>query len=306
MKKQYRLWWLSVVATFGLLGCASTDTANNASMNAQQAGLPLYAGEIPVDKYSIAILPFNHDDSPLAQQASTILQQQIQNQFVQSRKFTVVTRLDSDQAAYDQEMQLIGSGQIDPQQQAAFGKRIAADYLLVGDVNHIYFEQQNNRFYDTDFQVWRSGLSVAYRILDLRTMSVVWSDNIQVRDNPTQAMNSGSVVPLDVQEQLYAKAAAELGSQSLGVIYPLTVLGVNAPYVYINEGGKRVIVGQTYGVLAKPKMMNDPTTGEKIHVSGGTIATVKILRVLPKYSIAEIVDGRIESVDAGMTLDLLS
>ena len=205
MKKQYRLWLLGVIATFGLLGCASTDMASNSAVgavNAQQAGLPLYTGEISVDKYSIAILPFNHDDSPLAQQASTVLQQQIQNQFVQSRKFTVVPRLDSDQVAYDKEMQLIGSGQIDPQQQAAFGKRIAADYLLVGDVNHIYFEQQNNRFYDTDFQVWRSGLSVAYRILDLRTMAVVWSDNIQVHDNPTQVMNSGSVVALDIQEQL--------------------------------------------------------------------------------------------------------
>lgn len=264
--------------------------------------------------YSVAILPFNIQQGAIkgeVNQASLqdSIEQAIQNQFTQSRKFRVVSRSAQDQAAYAKEMSLIFSDRASPDQKARFGKQIGADFLLVGDVDSVVAQKTTNTFYGEIFTQWNISASIRYRMIETATMEVKWSNTINVSIPKAQATKEVEVSGGQVSSalsKLYLKLGNDVADQLIGLVYPMTVLTTEGDDVYLNQGADRIQVGQKFRIRSMAKNVIDPMTGQHIPVQGRVIGTVKITEVMPKYSIAGMVNGDIKDIKSGQQAFLVN
>lgn len=208
-----------------------------------------------LEMFSIAIQPFEVDESKLPKNTSSKgfqvgLDQAIVAQFTQSRKFRVASRNDSDKKAYQKEIQEIIDNDSKDQAQK-LDKKIGADFILTGNILSVNSHQKKTSYYGENFTTWSVSATVAYRVLELATMEVKWSNVVKVNvptniANEAMQSNDGqfSSVATYLEEQIGSRVADEV----IGAIYPLQVLKIIDGEIYLNQGGNRVKRGSIYEV----------------------------------------------------------
>lgn len=257
--------------------------------------------------FKVAILPFDaHNAKINADMGIKELQDGLNNiiiaQITQSRKFRVSNRDAKDQEAYEREVQRIMNSDTD-NESAKLNKKIGADFILTGDILSLNISKKQTSYYGEKFTSYHVSASVAYRMVELATMEVKWSNVVTINvpaNIANQYVESNNGNYSELLSYLGKRFGKIISDQIIGAIYPLQVLKVSDAQVYFNQGGDRVIKGNVYEVRQEGGVTIDPATGQHIVLDGKVLAKVRITDVMPKYSIGIVIDGSLSKIHKGL------
>ncbi|QIW09628.1 CsgG/HfaB family protein [Francisella sp. LA112445] len=260
-----------------------------------------------LDMFKIAILPFDaHNAKIRANMGVRQLQDGLNNiiiaQITQSRKFRVSNRDAKDQEAYERETQRIINSDTDNEKNK-LNKKIGADFILTGDILGLNISKKNTTYYGQKFTSYHVSASVAYRVVELATMEVKWSNVVTINvpaNIANQYVESNNGNYSELLHYLGKRFGKIISDQVVGAIYPLQVLKVDDGEVYFNQGGDRVIKGNVYEVRQDGGVTIDPATGQHIVLDGKVLAKVRITDIMPKYSIGVVIDGSLTKIHKGL------
>lgn len=259
-----------------------------------------------LEMFKIAILPFEVKDTTLTKGINIDTFQQGLNdavvaQFTQSRKFRVASRNHYDQKVYDKEIaKILTTGST--KEKAKLNKKIGTDFIVTGNILSLSIQQKKTAYYGESFTTWNVAATVAYRVLELATMEVKWSSVVKAIV-PTNIANE----TIDAQTKDYSRVASYLESQLgntianevVGAIYPLQVLKIIDGDIYLNQGGERVKRNSIYEVRQQGGTTVDKATGQHIVLDAKVLAKIRVTDVMPKYSIATVIDGSLSKIKVG-------
>lgn len=117
-----------------------------------------------------------------------------------------------------------------------------------------------------------------------------------------QVVNSKGGAPSSVHFTRMAKAvAAQMADQLVDAVFPMRVLNVQGRQVWINRGKDGGLKkGDRLKVFRPGVALIDPDTGENLGSAETEVGQVKVVRVNPKFTIAETVDETMtEPVEKG-------
>ncbi|ABK90315.1 penicillin-binding protein activator LpoB [Francisella tularensis subsp. novicida] len=257
--------------------------------------------------FRVAILPFDTKGAKIdgdidQEQLQSGLNDSIVAQITQSRKFRVSNRDVNDEKAYESEIKRILNSNTD-NDKGMLNQKIGADFILTGDILNLNITKNKTSYYGEDFTTLNVSATVAYRMVELATMEVKWS-NVVTIEVPTNIANQYANADDANYMQLLSYLGKQLGKtisdQVIGAIYPLQVLKVDDGEVYFNQGGERIIKGSVYEVRQDGGVTLDPATGQHIVLDSKVLAKIKITDVMPKYSIGIVIDGSLAKVQPGL------
>lgn len=154
-------------------------------------------------KYSIAVLPFkvlksNQKDYEI----SKILNQLLKDRIVKSKTLQLVARDKNSLSGYLKEVRLLNSKNINPIERNKLNQLVGIDYLLIGSVDEFMIREYAKNFYGTKFNGYQVKARVNYRLIEMATMKIYYSDTFEYTlPDPSiskllASSNENSVMPL--------------------------------------------------------------------------------------------------------------
>ncbi|MBK8477059.1 MAG: hypothetical protein IPL39_12405 [Opitutaceae bacterium] len=222
---------------------------------------------------------------------------QLMDRVQNTRKFEVIAR--SDMSSILKEADFSGG---------AF-QVSGVDYLLVTTLGDFQDYAETREFAALGKSAsWRViRLAVVGKIYDGTTGKLIESANIPVElreqtENGANSTKNGDLSDSLLQEATF-KAADLVAARVADVIYPARIVSKIDRKVTISRGeGSGVEVGQRWVVFALGEEMIDPDTGASLGREELKVGQVRITRVNPKTSQAEIIDD--DGIDKGALLRL--
>jgi curli biogenesis system outer membrane secretion channel CsgG len=223
------------------------------------------------------------------------MNQQLVSFLVQTRKFTVLDRGFISERRGEQ--QLIESGNTSVQALARLGQDLVADYVIVGVVENFGFalREQKMRMSDRTFHIPMGQMTASIRIIEVDTGQISFSGTFGL--DWEQAKNAvDHILPgTDGILSAFAQAISEaMAKRILDQIFPLLIVGVQAPTVVIGQGGQGIRENEIYDVFAYGEPIKDPYTQEVLGREENRIGSIKVVRVNPKHSQGVILEGQAE------------
>lgn len=223
------------------------------------------------------------------------LDSQLMDRVQNTRKFEVIAR--SDMASILKEADFSGGNfQIS-----------GVDYLLVTTVGDFQDYAETREFAALGKSAsWRViRLGVVGKIYDGQSGKLIESTNIPVElkdqtENGANAVKNGDLSDSLLQKATF-KAAEAIATRVTDVIYPARIISKLDRMVTISRGeGSGVAIGQVWEVFALGEEMIDPDTGASLGREELQVGEIRIVRVNPKTSQAEIISDT--GVDKGAIL----
>ena len=264
------------------------------------ANIPKYQSDIKNDtRKSIAIMPFRFATETFgindlgtavnAYQLSIRLKDSIQSGFTQSRKFAVLNRDYGKEFA--SETSLLSSESVPASEAGRLGQVLGADFMVLGNIFDLSTQLETKTFYGMTETKKVDRIDLSYQVIEVATQKIMWADTIS--EEFPRDEDDKNTVTLDAVANLVVSGVMD-------VIYPVKVMDViSNNEIYLNQGGDRVSVGDKFELFTKGRSITDPDTGMPIKVDGRKLGELNVLTVLPKYSIAKLVNGEYESVQKG-------
>lgn len=225
------------------------------------------------------------------------LDSQLMDRVQNTRKFEVLAR--SDMKSILKEADFTG-GAFQPTE---------VDYLLVTTVGDFQDFAETREFAALGKSAsWRViRLGIVGKIYDGKTGKLIESTNIPVemRDQTENGANSTKNGDLSdaLIQQVTFKAADLVAARVADVIYPARILSKLDRVVTISRGeGSGVATGQLWEVFALGEELIDPDTGASLGREELKVGQVRITRINPKTSQAEILSDN--GIDKGAVLRL--
>jgi len=213
--------------------------------------------------------------------------------FVASRKFDVLERARLNEAL--KEIDFGQSDYADASKVVPTGKALNAEYVVLPEVEviHLVTEVKDVPYVDTVQPKLKGKMIVRIRVADTASTRMVAASTEEVQverklkaSNPFLASEINNLV-LD----LYKATSLRALHRTLEAIYPVRLLEVTGGKAVLNRGDGAISVGDEFEVYSLGKSYKDPDTGEMLGQSEEKVAVVKVNRVAPKFSEAEILEG---------------
>ena len=254
--------------------------------------VPVYktAGEENDTRKSITVLPFDVLPSKIITYSTNLaltnitsrIADSITTELNQSRKFSVLNR--SFEKQFSKERALWDSEQVSSSEASRLGQKLGADFIVLGKIYQLDFSKKNTNYYGMNNSSIEATIDLYYTVIEAATEKVMWSDTVtyQHKSAKEQAVVGEFVTGL----------SSSIVTNILDVIYPIKIMKlVNEGNVLLNQGGKRLSVGQRMEVYSSGESIMDPDTGMEIKIDGSKVAELEVTQVKPKYSIAKLVQG---------------
>ncbi|BHH84443.1 CsgG/HfaB family protein [Desulforhopalus sp. 52FAK] len=266
-------------------------------------------GISPHSRRKIAVIPFYTSQQSYAfnkrwipsWKISNQLSQKIVTELTQSRKFSVLDREYT--TAFLQERNFVLSPNSPTAEHAKAGEALGVDYLLLGSVTDAKLVKTiekvpviNEIVYDFE------GTVIAdYRIMVMATRQVKWADTVSVvLDGKKLAALSKSDSPEVLQQTLLNYAAEMIVQRAMENIYPIRIAKITpAGETILNQGGSSVSPGEILDVFVSGDTVIDQYTGESLGQTESWVGKLQIVRVIPKMSYANIIEGSLENIKQG-------
>lgn len=274
-------------------------------------------GISPDSRRKLAVLPFAARSTSYTVGSGTLsgtsvadnLLSNFNKFFTQSRRFTVLSRID--QSEINQEKRLISS-ESPIEELAKLGQTRGADYLIVGSIKEFYIAPATLRTIQISgaqtIEIERAYADLDYRVIVPATSQIKWADRIQVDLSQQEiAMAGGDEVTL--YNLLSDYISRKLAADTLDAIYPLKILKLleNGELV-LDRGGALMQIGAAYDVFKLGEEIINPSNGESLGCPEIKIATVQVTRVDQKLSYALPIQGygtiTAQDVDNGLIMRL--
>lgn len=222
-----------------------------------------------------------------------------------TRKFTLVARSDLKHVLAEQE--LGQSGNVNAESAAQAGNLSGADYVLVVTIDDFEDSTEKMEFATLNKVGIKRKLRIGVvgKIIDSTTGKLLESVVVKSEKNDSRSESkelasnaeSSDVLLVEIVED----TATKLATRVADVVFPVRVLVKRGKQVTINRGeGGGVEVGQVWDAFALGEELIDPDTGESLGSEEVKVGSVKIDRVNPKTSTAEVMDDT--GIDKGAVL----
>lgn len=264
-------------------------------------------GLSPDNRRKLAVIPFQSPQQRFAQpqgqvsaeEISRNLAQKLVTELTQARRFTVVDREYVRQ--YQQEKQLLLSGDAPVEEEMRLGEVLGVDYLLLGTIADYRIAREPYTIEvsgETGYDI-QADFQVDYRILVMATRQIKWSDSVHVHLSEAELQNLQRPSVPFVHDALVTRAAQDIARSSLGNIYPIRIVQVDAQRVVLNQGGVTLEPGYVCDVYRPGDKVTDPYSGESLGRTENWAGQIEIQRVTAKKSYAELVQGSAEDIQKG-------
>jgi len=270
------------------------------------AKIPEYKSKIAEDKRdSIAVMPFRFshptfsiDDQGKpsnAYQMSDRMRDRIQTSFTQTQQFAVVNRSYGNEFA--SEKALLSSDNVPAAEASRLGQVVGADFMVVGNIHDLSTKTETTSFYGASKTKTSDRVDLSYQLIEVATQKVLWADTLT--EEIERKKDQTTTETLDAIASLVVTGV-------MNVLYPVKILDVVAEdEIYLNQGLSRLKEGDVIALFSKGRTMTDPDTGVKIKIEGKKKGELTVVSVQPKYSIAELTDGKFSGVKKGAIVRLL-
>tara|TARA_B100002019_G_scaffold280988_1_gene284558 strand:+ start:1812 stop:2717 length:906 start_codon:yes stop_codon:yes gene_type:complete len=203
---------------------------------------------------------------------------QIINALNGTRKFTIVSRSDSDAIM---------------EEKGALGEIFSfadADYLLVANVDDFQDYVQEAYFPAMGKTVKKRQirLGMVANIYD-KDSRLIESTNFQFDNKDTSTPSNFATESGNLSDALLRQIAEQMGSKIstrvVDVIYPAKILALTGKQATVSRGdGTGIAKDQIWEVFALGEDLIDPDTGENLGGDEVYVGEIKIIRVTPKFS----------------------
>ncbi|RKY13924.1 MAG: hypothetical protein DRP52_01465, partial [Planctomycetota bacterium] len=222
-----------------------------------------------------------------------------------SNRFDLLER-DYDKAFRD-EINLIKSGDTDLEQKGRLKQLQGADYLLAGRIRRAEITTELKDIPTTGIRSaeYRGHFVGEIRLLVPATRQVAFSHEYRIKLETPEVKSLADEWRRDerdfdqIKDAFLDMAARGIIEDVLNDVYPVRVALAEAGSIILDQGGQRMKPGTLYEVFAEGKQIVDPQTQETLGADEGKVATLKIARILPKFSYAQILDGKPEDIEVG-------
>lgn len=235
------------------------------------------------------------------------LRLEIENALRGSRRFTMLERdtVNLDMAFAEQEL---ADSELSNSQNVRSGSLEAAGYVVVPRITQ---HRIGARFEAVDalpgmFNRQDSArLSATVRVLSSTTGALLYSSDDDATYFRTLEMVNGRTggPSAATMERLAEQLGRSLGADIIEFRFPVMVAQVQNNEVYLNRGEGGLEIGDELIVFNQGPQLIDPATGEPLGGFGASVetqvATVRVVRVAPRFSVAQVIEGDGAAVDVG-------
>ena len=217
--------------------------------------------ELPPEasRVRIAVFPFKvFNAQGDKEKLQRLINQEVNNYFVQTRKFAILDRSYLEEVAKEKSKILDGSAPAI--EMAKIGNEISADFIIVGSVEDFKTEKTVTKVLtDESTKITRESatLNLNYRVLDVTTKQISNSDTIKLKI-------SSKGGPNEAMSEIALRVAKNMGEEVLFSIYPVLVEKIDGQDLYLGQGGKQFKSGDVYEVFEKGDKIYDSYTKEAI------------------------------------------
>jgi len=210
-----------------------------------------------------------------------LLDQNINDYFVQTKKFTMLDRSFIEDVAKEQ--QIILDGKAPAIEMAKIGNEISADFILVGSVENFNINEKVTKILSSDQEIRRNEASIymSYRLVDVATKQINYSNTIQYKIQLSQNSEKPDT-------EIISKISKILGEEILFSIYPVLVEKVVNGEIYLGQGGSQFTKGEKYEIFQKGEKIIDSYTNEVIGNVETSIGLIEIVSVSSGYTKAKM------------------
>jgi len=237
---------------------------------------------------------------------ATRLTDEVVAALVKSRKLEVIERERTRKITNEQ---ILGeSGEVLPTKAVEIGKRLGADYLVLGSIAFHEISEKFDSIPGTNR--WRRSLKaqidVDIRLVDSTTGRVIDRQRGHGAHDSEEPSNGPEALDLpgDFMDTVHRKLVEDLARKVIDGIYPMKVLAFTDDVITINRGeGTGLVEGQWVEIFMVGEEMIDPDTGETLGSEEIKLCEAQVIAILPKYSKARV-SGRVADVPRGSVVRL--
>ena len=210
-----------------------------------------------------------------------LLDQNINDYFVQTKKFTMLDRSFIEEVAKEQ--QTILDGKTPAAEMAKIGNEISADFILVGSVENFNINEKVTKILSSDQEIRRNEASIymSYRLIDVATKQINSSNTIQYKIQLPQNVEKPDAEIISIISKI-------LGEEILFSIYPVLVEKIVNDEIYLGQGGSQFTKGEKYEIFQKGEKIIDSYTNEVIGNVETSIGLIEIVSVSSGYTKAKM------------------
>lgn len=221
-----------------------------------------------------------------------------------NRKFTLVSRKKDVMQEYREEQEFAKSD-LTAGNAAAEGQIKNANFLILPTVQDFKFYRSSTPVPNLENKYVRvdSGmLEINAQIIDTTTGGIKTTFYLKSSfATKKKVVNSKAGVPNSIHfTKMAKKVAAQMTDQLVDAVFPMRVLNVQGKQIWINRGKDGGLKkGDELNVFRPGVALIDPDTGENLGSAETQVGKIKITRVNPKFTVAEIVKGAEEPIEKG-------
>jgi hypothetical protein len=175
------------------------------------------------------------------------------------------------------------------------GTLIPPKYVVVSTIDDFQDNHQKLNLDGSEMTARDIRISVVTTIYNINDGSVYETLNTQVKDRKAAGANPNVTQTGDSMDEMLGiltrKAAADSAQRVVDVFFPAKVISKVDKTIQINRGdGTNIAAGQIWDAVVQGAENKDPDTGEVLSRDEAPSGKVRITRVFPKYSTAEIIE----------------
>lgn len=213
--------------------------------------------------------------------------------FVASRKFDVLERARLDETL--KEIDFGESDYADAAKAVSMGQALNAEYVVLPEIEvvHLVEDSEETPYVGTVRSLLKGKMIVRSRVVDTGSTKLVAvaTEEVQVErklkeNNPFLQSEIDNLI-ID----LYRAAGSRMVQRTLEAVYPVRLLEVLDGTAVLNRGEGAIAAGDEFEVYVLGKAYVDPDTGETLGQGETKVARLRVTRVAPKFSEAEILEG---------------
>ena len=230
----------------------------------------------------MAIFPFKlYDVEGDKSRFNRLIDQNINDYFVQTKKFTMLDRTYIEEVAKEQSTIL--DGKTPAVEMAKIGNEISADFILVGSVENFNITEKVKKILSSDMEIKKkeANIYMSYRLLDVATKQISYSNTIEYKLTITENSKKPDI-------EIISKTSKILGEEILFSIYPVLVEKIVNGEIYLGQGGNQFQKSDQYELFEKGEKIIDSYTNEVIGNVETSLGLVEITSVSTGYSKAKM------------------
>jgi hypothetical protein len=275
-----------------------------------------YAARGDVKRTKIALMPvkalapsysFWNLQTPAAV-LSNLFVQRLAVALTQTNKFAVLDR--ENLIDFAREKQMLLSDNTPLEEQAKLAATLGADFLLVGTISEAKIERTDKFLQATGSTIteYKSRFVFNYRLIISSSKQVVFAGIAEryLENEELRALSNEwdpkEWDPAQIRDGVITLVANDVVKTIIDRLYPIKVAAIQENgTVILNQGGEKIAVGTLLNVFTEGQEIFDTDTKESLGKVENLVATIRINRIEPKMSFAQVVTGEASKITKGLT-----